>query len=131
MGNRHRARILAFQALYSWELNNLTTFADILSIESDGDIDRDIEIFGNQIFDGTISFIKDIDDLITAHLKHWDIERLEKVDLSILRLGVYSLLHVRDTSKVVTINEAINLSKEYGSNNSFRFINGILDSVLV
>ena len=131
MGNRHRARILAFQALYSWELNSLTTFADIISIESDRELDKDIEIFGNQIFNGVINSINDIDNLITAHLKHWDIERLEKVDLSILRLGVYSLLNFKNTSKIITINEAINLSKEYGSTESFRFINGMLDSILV
>ena len=131
MGNRHTGRVLAFKALYSWELNNLTVFADIISIESDECQISDVLKFGSDLFEGVICHISSIDGIIKSYLNHWDMERLEKVDLSILRLGVFSLVYLKQTSRIVTINEAINLSKEFGSSDSYRFINGILDSIIV
>lgn len=131
MEHRHKARELAFKALYSWELNKSTTFTDITDIESKF-LDKEIcSDFGEEIFSGVIDNLKIIDELLNKHLKNWELERLEKVDLSILRLSIYSFLHFKEISRIITINEAINISKEFGSDNSFKFINGILDSIVV
>ncbi len=131
MESRHKARELAFKALYSWELNKTTTFADIANIEREFDSIETISDFGEKIFDGVINNLEEVDHRLVEKLKNWDLERLEKADLSILRLSVYSLLKLREISKVVTINEAINLSKEFGSDSSYKFINGVLDSIVV
>lgn len=131
MEHRHKARVLAFKALYSWELNKSTTFTDITNIESEflnKDIDSD---FGKSIFRGVLNSIEQIDLILNSHLNNWHIERLEKVDLSILRLSIFSLLYLKKISRIVTINEAINISKEFGSDNSYKFINGILDSIVI
>lgn len=125
MAQRHRARELAFKALYSWELNKSTTFTDITDIE---DISSP---FGEGIFNGVVGNIKNIDEILMKHMEHWKIERLEKVDLSILRLSIYSLLFQKDISRIITINEAINISKEFGSDKSYKFINGVLDSIVI
>ncbi|MGL1894236.1 MAG: transcription antitermination factor NusB [Spirochaetaceae bacterium] len=129
MERRHKARELAFKALYSWELNKSTTFTDITTIESDlllKDIDSP---FGNELFCGVLDHIKEIDYILNNNLEHWQIERLAKVDFSILRLSIYSLYFQKEISRVITINEAIDLSKEFGSDKSYKFINGILDAI--
>lgn len=125
MADRHKARELAFKGLYSWELNKFTTFTDITNIE------KFSSPFGEEIFNGVVNNIDNIDEILTSSIEHWDKERLEKVDLSILRLSIYSLLYQRDISKVITINEAINISKEFGSEKSYKFINGVLDSIVI
>lgn len=123
--HRHKARILAFKALYSWELNKSTTFTDI------SDIEEFSSTFGEKLFNGVIENCIEIDRIITGSMEHWELNRVDKVDLSILRLSVYSLLHLKDIPKSITINEAINISKEYGSEKSFKFVNGVLDSIIV
>ncbi len=125
MAHRHKARELAFKALYSWELNKSTTFTDITDIE---DISSP---FGEEIFNGVVGNIQNIDEILIKYIEHWKIERLEKVDLSILRLSIYSLLFQKDISRIITINEAINISKEFGSDKSYKFINGVLDSIVI
>ncbi len=130
MENRHKARILAFKALYSWELNKTTLFADIVNIEREC-VNRDIvSTFGQELFDGVLRNIVEIDLIIENKLNNWQIERLDKVDISLLRLGIYSIYSFKNIPKVVSINEAINLSKEFGSDNSYKFINGLLDSIV-
>lgn len=125
MADRHKARELAFKALYSWELNKSTTFTDIIDIE---DISSP---FGEDIFNGAVGNIQSIDKILSENIEHWNIARLDKVDLSILRLSIFSLLFQKDISRIITINEAINISKEFGSEKSFKFINGVLDSIVI
>jgi len=68
-------------------------------------------------------------EMIKKHLQHWDITRLNRVDLAILRLSVYTLMFQRDIAPSIVIDEAIGISIEFGTDDSFRFINGVLDSV--
>lgn len=131
MENRHKARTLAFKALYSWELNKSTVFTDIINIESNLCGENSEAAFGKLIFKGVITNVEVIDYLINQKLEHWDIERLDKVDLSILRLSIYSLYFFKDIPRIVTIDEAIILSKEFGSDKSYRFVNGVLDSIVI
>ncbi len=128
--HRHKARELAFKALYSWELNKKTVFTDILNIEYEYNIENITSDFGVSLFNGVISNITYIDDLIKNKAEHWMIERLEKVDLSILRLSIFSLMFQPEIPYVVTIDEAINISRTFSSDKSYKFINGILDSVI-
>lgn len=131
MENRHRARKLAFKALFSWELNKSTTFTDILIIESNLDRCEIESEFGERIFSGVLNNIETIDNILSRHLDNWELERLNKIDLSILRLSIFSLSSFKDISEAVTINEAINISKEFGTNDSYKFINGVLDSLVM
>ena len=133
MASRRKGRILAFQALYCWESNRvpveeLVSFAWLES-EKLAKLDENISCFSRLLVMGTIENIKIVDKTIKAHLENWDIRRLNRVDLAILRMSVYSLLYQDDISPSIVIDEAIGISKEYGTDDSYRFINGVLDSI--
>ncbi|MGB0259215.1 MAG: transcription antitermination factor NusB, partial [Coraliomargarita sp.] len=76
-----------------------------------------------------IDNIEKIDDEIMSHASNWTFDRIAKVDLSILRLAIHELLHRTDIPPIVSINEAIDLSKTFSNPDSKRFINGILDKM--
>lgn len=133
MASRRKARILAFQALYAWDASGvpqseLLSFA-WLSEDSAAAGDEELKAFAGLMVAGTLERLPEVDDLIKRHLEHWAFERLKKVDLAILRVSVYSLLAQRDIPAQITIDEAIEIAKEYGAEDSYRFINGVVDAV--
>ena len=73
--------------------------------------------------------IEEIDALIRKHLDSWEFQRINKVDLAILRISVYPLLYQKDLHPSIVINEAVDISKEYGSDDSFKFVNAVLDNI--
>ena len=109
-------------------------FEELLSFswlgeDSAASTDDELKTFAGLIVSGTIENIGAVDAAITKHLEHWAFERLKKVDLAILRVSVYSLLFQVDIPPQITIDEAIEIAKEYGAEDSYRFINGVLDAV--
>lgn len=133
MASRRKARILAFQALYAWEasrtpLDELLKFS-WLEESKRAQIEDDIAAFTRLIIAGTIENLGTVDGVIVKHLAHWPFERLKKVDLALLRMGTYCLLYQKDIPAQITIDEAIEIAKEYGSEDSFKFINGVLDGI--
>jgi N utilization substance protein B len=133
MASRRKARILAFQALYAWEaskapVEELLAFPWLEESKRE-DIEDDIAAFSRVMIAGTIENVAAVDDCIKRHLSHWPFERLKKVDLAILRVGTYCLLFQKDMPAQITIDEAIEIAKEYGSEDSYKFINAVLDSI--
>jgi len=133
MASRRKARILAFQALYAWDASGLG-LAELLSFdwleaEKRESLDDEMSAFAGLIISGTLENLARIDDEIRKHLINWSFERLKRVDLAIMRISVYSLIFQSDMPAQITIDEAIEIGKEYGSEDSFRFINGVLDAV--
>ena len=133
MASRRKARIVAFQALYAWEASSMG-FDELLSFswlgeDSAASTDEELKTFAGLIVSGTIENIESIDAAIKRHLDHWAFERLKKVDLAILRVSAYSLMYQTDIAPQITIDEAIEIAKEYGAEDSFRLINGVLDAV--
>jgi len=135
MASRRKSRILAFQALYSWESNRvpveeLTTFAwlDEKKLKS---LDEGTAVYSKLLIAGAIENIKVIDETIKKHLQNWDITRLNRVDLAILRMSVYALMFQKDISPSIVIDEAIGICLEYGSDDSYKFVNGVLDSIRI
>jgi len=135
MASRRKSRILAFQALYSWESNKvpveeLITFAwlDEKNLKS---LDEGMAVFSRMLIAGAIENIKIIDETIKKHLQNWDITRLNRVDLAILRMSVYTLMFQKDISPSIVIEEAIGICLEYGSDDSHKFVNGVLDSIRI
>lgn len=130
---RRKGRILAFQALYSWDLGNVDVdnVLDFSWVEKET-LERMGEeslTFTRLLISGTIEHIEEIDFVIKSHLTNWDFDRLNKVDLAILRISVYPLLFQKDIHSSIIIDEAIDISKEFGSDDSFKFINAVLDSI--
>ncbi|MDR0441776.1 MAG: transcription antitermination factor NusB [Treponema sp.] len=133
MASRRKGRILAFQALYGWESNRvpvdeLISFA-WLEEEKRAALDDGIAAFSRAIIAGAIENIKEIDNLINSHLEHWDIKRLNRVDLAVLRMSVYTLVYQSDIPPSIVIDEAIGICREFGTDDSYRFVNGVLDSI--
>lgn len=79
---------------------------------------------------GTLDSLTEIDELIRSHAENWRLERMPPIDRNILRLALYEMLHEENVPKVVIVDEAIELAKKFGSENSGRFVNGLLDGVL-
>lgn len=133
MASRRKARILAFQALYAWEaskasLDDLLKFTWLEDAKID-QLEEEIIVFTRLIIAGTLENAETIDARIKKHLSHWPFERLKKVDLAILRMGTYCLLFQKDIPPQITIDEAIEIAKEFGSEDSYKFINGVLDGI--
>ncbi|MDR2598090.1 MAG: transcription antitermination factor NusB [Treponema sp.] len=133
MASRRKGRILAFQALYFWESNRvpveeLVNFA-WLEEQKRISLDEETSVFSRAIIAGTIENINNIDRMIKDHLENWDISRLNRVDLAILRMSVYSLMFQKDIPASIVIDEAIGICREFGADESYRFINGVLDSI--
>lgn len=130
MGSRRAARILAFQSLYSWELNK-QSLDELLTFSWTKDkVEDENLLFSSLVIRGTIENIQEIDNKLKKNLRHWELERIRRVDLAILRISAYSLLFQKDIPSHVTINEAVEISKEYGTDESYKFVNGVLDSLL-
>jgi N utilization substance protein B len=126
---RRHGRILAFQALFAWEVgkiapDELTAFPWREEAADDDDL-----AFSRLMFLGALEHIDEIDSRIKAHLINWEFGRVSKVDLSILRLGVYALLYQRDTHPTIVINESVDIAKEFSSDESYKFINAVLDNI--
>lgn len=133
MASRRKARILAFQALYAWDSSGgkAEGLLDFGWLEEDkrASLDEEVASFARLIIAGTLESIEKVDSSIRSHLQNWSFERLKRVDLAVLRIGAYSLLFQRDIPAQITIDEAIEIAKEYGSEDSYRFINGVLDGI--
>lgn len=125
---RRDCRVAAMQYLYSWSLNRPTDIAeDLRMFFANVEQERDHYAFAEELIFGIIENQETIDQRIASLAQNWDFNRIAKIDLAILRLAIYELLFRKDIPPVVTINEAIDLSKEYSSAESRRFVNGILD----
>ncbi|GMO42385.1 MAG: transcription antitermination factor NusB [Termitinemataceae bacterium] len=131
--SRSKARIVAFQSIFAWEAcgqqltEGLTDFEWLETAERNALNPVDFD-FARLLIAGTVENIKEIDALIISLLLNWEIGRIKRVDLAILRLSVYSLLYKKEIPPSVVIEEAVKIAVEYGTDDSFKFVNGILDS---
>jgi N utilization substance protein B len=125
---RRDGRVAALQYLYAWSLNppkNLAT--DLLEFFSNCEQPREHYAFGEELIHGVIEHCATIDAQIKGLAHNWEFERIAKIDLAILRIAIFEMNHRKDIPPVVSINEAIDLSKEFSNADAKRFINGILD----
>ena len=125
---RRQCRIAYMQYLYSWSLNQPADLnEDLRLFYEEQNQERDYYAFADELIFGVIENVEAIDNKIREIASNWDFERIAKIDLSILRMAIYELLFRKDIPPVVTINEAIDLSKQYSAEESRRFVNGVLD----
>ena len=125
---RRDGRVAALQFLYAWSINAPRNLQDDLQVFFEGCPEpRAHYAYGEELIQGVIAHQADIDARIKGLAQNWDFERIAKIDLAILRLAMFEMIHRRDIPPVVSINEAIDLSKQFSTADSKRFINGILD----
>ena len=98
-------------------------------MDSEKGVSPDTLAFARLLIQGALENLPTIDETIRGQLENWDFTRLNKVDLALLRMSVYCLLYQQDIPPTVTIDEAVDISKTYGTADSYRFVNGVLDGV--
>jgi transcription antitermination protein NusB len=131
MRQRRKAREIALQVLYGLDYLKISSEEAVRLFWESFSAPRESEEFSSLLINGAWNNRQQIDDLIGGCSENWSVARMSRVDRSILRMAVYELLHCHDIPPKVTINEAIDLGKVFGSENSGSFINGILDALYV
>jgi N utilization substance protein B len=129
VGSRRSARIIALQALYQFDITgkpveNLLDFGWL-----DRNHDQNVIDYARTLIVGYAANREFIDTTITRQLEHWDLKRVSYVDRAILRFSTFSLYFQDDVPATVVINEAIDLAKIFGTDDSYRFVNGVLDGI--
>ncbi len=157
--SRRKARVLAFQALYSYDVGQVP-LDELLKFEWESDFENDAKSktlisnsnsqssenesnenkdldseqetydFARILISGTINHLEQVDFYIKSHLsKKWTMERINRVSLAVMRISVFALLYQKDISPSIIIDEAISIVKEYGEEDSYKFVNAILDNI--
>ena len=130
MRNRTKSRECALQMLYQVDIRRAEPPQVVEEFwQAEVQAADDVKSYANQLVEGTLRHLADIDHLITAHADNWDLKRMAVIDRNILRLGAFELLYLDGVPAKVCINEAIELAKRFGDAESGKFINGILDAI--
>jgi len=130
MGQRRKAREAALECLYSYEIRSDTAVEELFPFSRElHRLDDDGAEFAFALVKKTVENVSKLDEIISKHIDNWDFARLATIDKNILRLGLAELYYFPEIPKKVTIDEAIELAKTYGSADSGRFVNGVLDAM--
>ena len=129
MGNRHKAREFSLQLLYQYDYLG-TPVEEIRELFwRDIHTPDEVKAFSDRLVYGVINHQEQIDELLSQYSENWTLERMTGVDRNILRIAVYEILFCEEIPKNVTINEAVEIGKRFGSEDSGAFINGIIDKI--
>lgn len=144
MGTRRRSRELALQFLYQFDTLSETSQGVEDTAPGGPSLDEELELFweghgdrvqgemrdfASTLIRGTCANLAHIDGIITGYSENWRLSRMSKIDRNILRLALYELVYLSGIPPAVTINEAVELGKRFGTEESGSFINGILDKI--
>ena len=128
MATRTDARAAVVSILFALDSGNDNALKNKDGIYEEKKIRNKQREFADALLEGVMANINTVDEMIVAHLKDWDYDRIGKVEKAILRLGVYELTET-ETDKPIIINEALNITKELCADESPKFINGLLDKI--
>ncbi len=129
MGQRRFSRELALKFLYQFEFNEadfddqMDTFVARLTCK------EEVKAFLQELVSKVLKHLKEIDEILKKYSENWALDRMTVIDRNLLRLGVCELFYSRTIPPKVVINEAVEIAKKYGSDESPDFINGILDKI--
>ena len=131
MANRHLARTIAMQSLFEWDFNNQEEDLDAIlvrNIEQMGPGLEDTE-FAKNLAHGVVENLEALNKIIVETAPEWPIEQITHIDRNVLRLGIYELIFLKEVPPKVAINEAVEIGKAFGGENSGKFINGVLGTL--
>jgi transcription antitermination protein NusB len=129
MKNRRKSRELALQALYArdmWAECDVDRLIDYMADEKEHD--AAIREYAQTLVHHTLEAIAGIDIMLQKHAANWDLKRMAAIDRNIMRMSIAELTFCKDVPYKVVIDEAVELAKQYGTDESGRFVNGVLDS---
>lgn len=128
---RKKARDSAFKCIYQLGFDFNLNLEDMLEHNYEENVNTEEEKeYISELLNGVIANIDAIDEQILNNLKGWTIDRIAKIDLAILRLAIYEIKYIENVPVKVTLNEAVELAKMYGDDNSANFVNGLLAKVI-
>ncbi len=129
--SRRKMREIVFSAIYQFDFNeDMETSSEYLERElSFFSMETEMKLRTRKYFDGILRYRDEIDSVIRKHLTNWTFERLASTDRNVLRLGAYEIIYEPDIPIEVTLNEAIDIAKKYGSEQGGKFVNGVLDRI--
>lgn len=129
--SRKKARDNAFKCIYELEFIKDKSLDDILlNCYEENNNSEEEKQYIQIILNGVKENIEKIDSIILSKLKNWSLDRIAKIDLAILRLAIYEVLYVDSIPDKVSANEAVELAKTYGNNDSKSFVNGVIAKVI-
>lgn len=129
--SRKKARDNAFKCVYELEFGMSESLDKILeNCYEDNDNKPDEKEYIEMVLKGVKENLEEIDNIILSKLKNWSLERIAKIDLAILRLAIYEINYMDDIPVKVSANEAVELAKTYGNNDSKSFVNGVIAKVI-
>ena len=128
--SRRLAREAVFKALFQVDVGDIYPGKALKYALEELQLKKEEISFVEELFEGAIKEIENLNRLITDNLVRWTLERIASVDRCILRMALYEILHMPNIPPAVSINEAVELGKEYGDVDSSSFINGVLDGVV-
>ncbi|WP_297484656.1 transcription antitermination factor NusB [Sulfurimonas sp.] len=128
MATRQQARMAVVSLLYAYDLGNGNTSEHSSEILEEKKIRNKQKDFALTLYEGVMEHLEAVDKAIITHLKDWDFERLGAIERATLRLAAYEILFSELDSAVV-INEAVEITKAFGTEQSPKFINGVLDAI--
>ncbi len=130
MRKRTHARECALQILYSVDIRKAAPLVEISNDYWQKNIEEDaVKQFAMLLVEGMLKHLNDIDKLITKYTDNWRIERMAVIDRNIIRMATFELIYLEQIPPKVAINEAVDLAKRFGDDESGRFVNGVLDKI--
>ena len=129
MGKRRKSREFALQTLYQWNVTQRDVHQILDQLRAHFSPEEVRDEFAEKIVLGVLEHCSHLDQVIEASSEHWRLDRMSLIDRNILRIATFELLYCSETPPKVILNEAIDLGKRFGSDDSGSFINGILDRV--
>ena len=129
MGNRRRSREIALQVLFDMDVSRDASAERFDKFCRCFESPERLQAFARQLVDGVKIHLDQIDRLIDRHSSNWKISRIAGVDRNAMRMAIFEMLYCPDIPEKVSINEAIDIGKKFGTDESGAFINGILDSI--
>ena len=126
---RRLARELALKVLYRFEEGDTDLPSVIEKVLEAKKYQKQDKDFSRILVQKTVANLKELDAMISRVIENWDYDRISVIDKIILRIGACEMLYFNDIPPQISINEAIEIGKKYGGNDSGRFINGVLDAI--
>ncbi|HET8865418.1 MAG TPA: transcription antitermination factor NusB [Gracilimonas sp.] len=132
MINRRQVRETVLKAIYALQLSKDSTqhVADTILKKAEFAKEKELRRFSEKLFFNTVEHEEELDEVISKHIKNWDIHRLALIDRLVLKMAICEFIYFEEIPTKVSINEAIEIAKRYSTAKSGRFINGILDAAL-
>jgi transcription antitermination protein NusB len=127
--NRRELREKVLQVLYAYEFNGegLTSLTNGILSDVTSEVDKD---FARQLINHVVANQNMLDEIIRERLANWEMDRIALIDRILLKIGIAEIFYFQDIPPKVSINEVIEIAKDYSTSNSGKFINGILDAIL-